>query len=618
MTASNTAIRQAEKSTKKTSSPASKKNSSTEKRSNRWHEKILSLREELCKLVEGVSTGPSETNSAQIISSQFELVTATLDPFFVSLSHFDEDHDVSNNEIDDGAADALLFRGISPLVFACDRGNLACLLYFCEFLENEAQKINSRGKSGIFWEALIGSPLKSKTVPDETTAFHHCTTKLAIQAEQLEGTDGKGITFLELLERICIAQESLRGGNGSSESNSSNQLVLALGEAVNSHYDTPLMMAVTNHNLIEGGNFAKVFVERWYMRALQGFNSKEVDVQKQNISRVLSLKNHNGNTVLSYAWQDGNMDLVKWLIDIDNGGGAGIVTLEETLRFREYTDGLRKHVENNSAGKTETEDARNLYKKLVACEECTKLLELFVQRRSEEMAEKLLAELGGDTGTSAQKPTKRKKKKKKKQKSIDIVAKESHNVAKKEQPKTRDFDQEENHKSTPFRNTNIESTTEDVLSLTKLANGRVAVKVPGHDLETKAQQIPTLPVLQSPWYRKRTFSLDETNQLLRDRYKQGSTKENSELFGGTACTPQMTRTPSQSSDADSVLSALCLDVNCLLYSDHGMALNLSPAQLDAVEQILREQLQSVSKARILQVRRCKSSTSSSLYTTNET
>jgi hypothetical protein len=57
------------------------------------------------------------------------------------------------------------------------------------------------------------------------------------------------------------------------------------------------------------------------------------------------------------------------------------------------------------------------------------------------------------------------------------------------------------------------------------------------------------------------------------------------------------------SDAvDSVMSALCLDVKCLLYSDHGMALNLSPAQLDAVQQILEKQLESVKKARNIQQR----------------
>jgi hypothetical protein len=111
---------------------------------------------------------------------------------------------------------------------------------------------------------------------------------------------------------------------------------------------------------------------------------------------------------------------------------------------------------------------------------------------------------------------------------------------------------------------------------------------------------------------------------LRDRFRQGSKPPpnttpslakhlssvlngNGDEKGSAIATPIVaaaaTAASYGSSDADSVLSALCLDVTCLLYSDQGMALNLSPAQLDAVERILKEQLQSVKKARALQERR---------------
>ena len=48
------------------------------------------------------------------------------------------------------------------------------------------------------------------------------------------------------------------------------------------------------------------------------------------------------------------------------------------------------------------------------------------------------------------------------------------------------------------------------------------------------------------------------------------------------------------------LRALCLDANCLLYSDNEMSMHLSPAQLDAVQSILEGQLLSVHQARALQ------------------
>lgn len=556
-----------------------------------WHERIASLRKELCELVTELSTIRDERKATATLKSG--LLNENLDAFFASISPFidDEAEDLSNGK-------ALLFRGVTPLVVACDRGNLACLLYFCRFLEREVQK-SSRG---TFWEALIGSPLKSKTAPDETTALHHCTSELAIQAEQREQSYAGGTSFLELLKRIFIAQESLRGSNISPHSRSGDQIMLVLGEAVNSHGDTPLMMAVANNIFFEGRSSAKAFLERWYTLALEECNSKELESQKQNIKRVLTVKNAMAYNVLSYAWERGIVDLVQWFMDIDDCcSSSHIITSDQTLQLRKSTDLLRKKVSTLANGAA-TLDQRNMYeKKLKATAECTQLLESHVQKRSERMTEQLLEELEGD---SAQKSTKRKKKKKKKQqgqKLLDSEGKQSNHSSKGEElespPKASDTGDI----------ANPESKTEHTLSLTKLANGRLAVKVPGQQPEKQTQQ----DVLPSAWYRKRTFSLDETNKLLRDRYKQlGSTESSTEP------TPMP---PSQSSDADSVLSALCLDVNCLLYSDHGMALNLSPAQLDAVEHILKEQLESVAKARILQERRSKSAVaaSSSLGATND-
>jgi hypothetical protein len=56
-------------------------------------------------------------------------------------------------------------------------------------------------------------------------------------------------------------------------------------------------------------------------------------------------------------------------------------------------------------------------------------------------------------------------------------------------------------------------------------------------------------------------------------------------------------------DVDSFMSALCLTPKSLLLSQHGMALDLSPAQLDAVQAILEQQIHSVKMAREIQKRR---------------
>ena len=55
-------------------------------------------------------------------------------------------------------------------------------------------------------------------------------------------------------------------------------------------------------------------------------------------------------------------------------------------------------------------------------------------------------------------------------------------------------------------------------------------------------------------------------------------------------------------DVNAVMEALCLDDSMLLLSAHGMALNLSPSQLDAIDAVLRNQVDEVKEAREIQSR----------------
>jgi hypothetical protein len=57
------------------------------------------------------------------------------------------------------------------------------------------------------------------------------------------------------------------------------------------------------------------------------------------------------------------------------------------------------------------------------------------------------------------------------------------------------------------------------------------------------------------------------------------------------------------SDHETVMNALCLDASMLLHSSDAMATALSPCQLDAIEQILLEQLRALQQARFIQEHR---------------
>jgi hypothetical protein len=730
--------------------------------------RILSLRKELCNLVAGLdlevlpkmkqgeeestfagegTTTRTTARTTAATKTPFEIVEFTLNSFFRSLyqaiDENEEDDEGGGNDEDENDLETSLLRGTTPLVIACDKGHLDCLKYFCLLLEREVEKVENhcfvaavavdagdsnshtnshcRGDPGGFWEALIGSPLGSRTIPDRNTAVHHSTTEIAAKVEEYSS----GVGFLRYLERIEIAIKCLRrwsssSSNGSdartqaassssSSSSNNNNTVLALGEVVNAHGDTPLMIAMVNDVSFPGSNYfgpsttissAKRFLERWYTLAMERSKEKEnpsttttttatatatfdgVD-QRRRIRNVLKAKNDSGGTVLSYAWMAGSVDVVQWLIRIDAtiDGDPPIITAEDAIRFRETNDSMSRkwknlqqqkndNITNQQAtmisSKQQHYKGKRYEEARLAIEECTKLLEAHVDERAERMARELLMledeledngeskQHGNHNGNSKQKPTKKKKKNRKKKKQQQQLQQQSKSHQPNEEdseattfeekkaareessspkgdPDIQDSVEESSNTGGGGTNTlndsNLESSNiDDALLLTKLANGRLAVKVTGQKEEENHSVLhfSTVTAVASTVFRKRTMSLDETNRLLRDRFRQGSKPPpnttpslakhlssvlngNGDEKGSAIATPIVaaaaTAASYGSSDADSVLSALCLDVTCLLYSDQGMALNLSPAQLDAVERILKEQLQSVKKARALQERR---------------
>lgn len=112
----------------------------------------------------------------------------------------------------------------------------------------------------------------------------------------------------------------------------------------------------------------------------------------------------------------------------------------------------------------------------------------------------------------------------------------------------------------------IQRTT-DNLEITTLKNGAIAVRVEGSPMEQRENTVQTIPEKRS------------VEDLFRERFQ-----------GGVA------------TEVDAVMQALCLDIPMLLYTPHGMALDLSPSQLDAVQGILERQLRSVQEARAIQER----------------
>lgn len=70
---------------------------------------------------------------------------------------------------------------------------------------------------------------------------------------------------------------------------------------------------------------------------------------------------------------------------------------------------------------------------------------------------------------------------------------------------------------------------------------------------------------------------------------------------------QLLRDPkNHDTSIDAMMDSLCLDASMLLLSPHGMAMNLSPSQLETIDSILHQQIKAVHAAKEIQARLLKS------------
>ena len=258
---------------------------------------------------------------------------------------------------------------------------------------------------------------------------------------------------------------------------------------------------------------------------------------------VLEMRNDSNDTALSLASCHGHSHLVEFLLD-DCGVG---VDLEHVKKCRTSLNRMGTALRSNPALLQQFKD------QIEAVAKCVKKLEEKMARRAEEAAQQLMLQEVEESKATKSKQTK-KKKSKRKQTATPVGSK---------------LDTSENSFSSKSEN-NGEKI--DSVRLTTLSDGKMAVSVQGPSYTgttTDRSPLFTTPV--------RPQSADD---MFRQRL-QGVSKE---------------------VDYDSVMTALCLDVSMLLYSPHGMALNLSPSQLDAIQGILENQIRAVQEARDIQKR----------------
>jgi ankyrin repeat protein len=473
--------------------------------------------------------------------------------------------------------------GITPLMVACDKGNEACLIYMlnkflCIEKSKEPTRLRKQKKHKL--RHLLGNPLVDVSTKDHNTALHHaamagCSSAIitlnriqSLLDDEHSNSDSQSINDShDDIDTIASPSTSPLSKTHYSVTTAttattttklpSKSFILSLGSARNIHNDTPLMMAAAQSSTTKGVDFVKT----WYTLAL-----KEQQQDSVVVKQVLETRNDSLDTCLSLACSHGRVDLVKYLIGYEEEGNTKTkttnqdercalldVTNDELNRCQQSFERMEQALNQSRELKEQYQSQRDDVKR------CLDMMESRLSVRADAVARELLQELENendddkDGRSSPQNRQKPKQKQKKQPQPTTAVQSTSSNVVIPDNQKKDDSD----------------------VILTTLPDGTRAVRVTGEDhIPTASQPLPivTTSTLQ-------TNEMD-AGELLRERFK------------GTGI----------SQEVDSVMSALCLDVKCLLYSDHGMALNLSPAQLDAVQQILQKQLESVQKARDIQQR----------------
>ncbi|KAG7354866.1 ankyrin repeat domain protein [Nitzschia inconspicua] len=510
-------------------------------------------------------------------------VHTVLDPLLeVDFSDTEDDiqrifHDTVDERIEENPSAVLEYHStthdITPLMVACDKCNQGCLDYMLEkFLQVTKTKdpVRLRRAKTRKLRSLLGNPLMDASNENRNTAMHHAATAgcwTAIETLQriqslLIMHEDQPLGWEEGLEQHGAKSNAGVSSSTIQTTPSRTSILLRLGLARNSHNDTPLMMATQSSHAYQ-------FVKTWYdltWKELQAMNGGSSALTELVLREVLEATNDSKDSCLSLASSLGQIDLVYFLVGKDGEEGDSKdstiatkvnVTANDVLKCKSSLHKMEQTLNSNPTLKKQYQRQCDNVKA------CLKLLESQLALTSDRVTKELLQEAelekktnGGSFSTDDK--SKRKKKKKTKGKGDALISSGATSSVHAQQESAKPCDVQSEQKR------------ESGAILTTLPDGKIAVRFMGHKEETPNGQ-PAIGIDQ-------TFVSPDATDLLRERFK------------------------GISSEVDSVMSALCLDVKCLLYSDHGMALNLSPAQLDAVQQILEKQLESVQNAREIQHR----------------
>ena len=508
------------------------------------------LRESICNVI---------ASSASVGKQEEKTLEVELDNILNNFFHrSDNDNNSTATDKDKDNDD-----NVTPLMLACDKCCLDALVY----IRDRFERATSNNDDNIQLKQLIeafGHPTEESSCGN--TAAHHAL------ASGLVG----GINILEIIWGYIEETESFQ----------STRLdrYLSLLSLTNHNGDTPLMMACVSGNV----NTIRQIME--YSNILAIASNSEMVVKTWLPSRIFDNVNNENFTALNLACGHGQIDVVKFLIEPGQSNTNTTKDIQPLVNVT-YNDieCCQKTIENVTAGlnfmkQNQVDRVKEFEDQLQQVNACLSLLECQLERISAETAAALTMDeqtAAANTNNNDHKPEGKGKKKRNRKKKNQTHKTETG------ESKVKTIDVATDKATT--KKTWATKNNESMIEQTSIS----AAESPFTTLQDGT-------VISRTTQKTDYVSAKDELSVLDD-----DVKSSSEAAANPKSLENILQSTSQASNGDditSIMESLCLDPTMLLLSPHGMAIDCSPCQLEAMQSILSHQLKAVKEAQQIQSR----------------
>lgn len=551
------------------------------------------------KLLRSILSLPPNASSS-VVS---KVITACLDSILHDVK--DENLTVSNLQI--SSDDRNQHASISPLMIACERCQVEVIKFFHSQMEfslntkkdnNSLQQISTRLPLSSI-TSLFGHPLDTND-PNEcggNGASHLIagtinqnsakTFEALVHFFELIISDFNYSEKIKELENIHV----MRGEPSPHD--------ILLGQT-NTNRDTPIMIAsvVGNIEFLRHTLFPRQ--ERFFISneeeysELKSQSNSYSSRRVEQIRKLLSMKNNKNDTALKLAFGHGHYNILQLFTQAeaksslkDDVPSILKISNDDANECQHIFSEIENVLAKLKTKTNSTEDYKLWDKKMLDMRRCLIFINLMAEKNVR-LAQKelmLLTDKETQEANNEKFASQKKRNKKKNSRRKDSESKSTINNTE------VDIVTDKNKLEISTNSDNSYSKSVASPRFVTLEDGSIVGTSVSENLSKSESNETTSSTMSNEslekFHKIETGSPTSLEKMLQKRFlsiQKGNSSNN------------------ENSNLEQLMRSLCLDVSMLLKSSHGMAMDLSPCQLDAVEQLLRDQLNAVMEARKIQNR----------------